>query len=159
MLELRRFEDADQPAVWELHNLGLDGTGAHLGNGPWDDDLRSISNSYLDDGGEFLVGVVSGRVVAMGALRHITDSIAEVKRMRVHPGYQRRGFGRQILAALEDRARELGYTKLTLDTGIVLTAARELYETAGYREVGRGRIRAVDVIYFEKRLSVDSDPS
>ena len=108
MLELRRFEEADQHAVWELHNLGLHGTGAHLGNGPWDDDLRSIPDSYLHDGGEFLVGVVREEVVAMGALRHVTDSVAELKRMRVHPGYQRRGFGRQILAALEDRARESG---------------------------------------------------
>jgi ribosomal protein S18 acetylase RimI-like enzyme len=153
VLELRRFEARDQHAVWELHTLGLEGTGAHLGDGPWDDDLRSIADSYLDDGGEFLVGMVNGRVVAMGALRHITDAIAEVKRMRVHPGFQRRGFGRRILASLEDRARELGYTKLTLDTGVVLTAAQRLYESAGYREVGRGRIGPVDVVYFEKRLS------
>jgi GNAT superfamily N-acetyltransferase len=153
MLELRRFEDGDDEAVWKLHNLGLEGTGAHLGNGPWDDDLRSIPDSYLSDGGEFLVGVVEGRVVAMGALRHITNSVAEVKRMRVHPGFQRRGFARRILASLEDRARELGYTKVRLDTGVMLTAARRLYESAGYRQVGRGSIRAVDVIYFEKRLS------
>jgi ribosomal protein S18 acetylase RimI-like enzyme len=153
VFELRRFEDADQQAVWELHNLGLHETGAHLGNGPWDNDLRSIPDSYLYDGGEFLVGVENGRVVAMGALRHVTDSVAELKRMRVHPGFQRRGFGRLILAALEDRARELGYTKLTLDTGVVLTAAQRLYEGAGYREVGRGQIAAVDVIYFEKRLT------
>jgi ribosomal protein S18 acetylase RimI-like enzyme len=153
VLELRRFQDADQRAVWELHKLGLEGTGAHLGNGSWDDDLRSIPESYLESGGEFLVGVVKGRVVAMGALRHITESIAELKRMRVHPRFQRRGFGRLILSALEHRARELGYAKLTLDTGVVLTAARRLYQSAGYCEVGRGRIGAVDVIYFEKRLA------
>jgi hypothetical protein len=33
-----------------------------------------------------------------------------------------------------------------------LIAAQRLYESAGYREVGRGRIAAVEVIYFEKRL-------
>jgi ribosomal protein S18 acetylase RimI-like enzyme len=149
---LRRFEPVDERAVWELHNLGLAGTGAHLGNGPWDEDLRSIQDSYLSDGGEFLVGVVDGTVVAMGALRHVTDSVAELKRMRVHPRFQRRGFGRQILLALEERARQLGYTKIRLDTGVLLTAAQRLYEGAGYRQVGRGTIAAVDVIYFEKRL-------
>jgi ribosomal protein S18 acetylase RimI-like enzyme len=153
VLELRRFQSTDQDAVWELHNLGLDGTGAHLGNGPWDDDLRSIPDSYLGNRGEFLVGVVNGRVVAMVALRHVSESIAELKRMRVHPSFQRRGFGRRILASLENRARELGYTKLTLDTGVVLTAAQRFYEGAGYREVGRGRIGPVEVVYFEKRLS------
>jgi ribosomal protein S18 acetylase RimI-like enzyme len=153
VLELRRFEDADSDAVWELHNLGLEGTGAHLGHGRWDDDLRAIPAAYLNDGGEFLVGVVNGRVVAMGALRHITASVAELKRMRVHPAVQRRGFGRALLSALENRARELGYSKLRLDTGVVLTAAQRLYQSAGYREVGRGQIGAVNVIYFEKRLS------
>lgn len=153
MLELRRFEDADSDAVWELHHLGLERTGAHLGHGPWDDDLRSIPDSYLDHGGEFLVGVLNGRVVAMGALRHVTNAVAELKRMRVHPAFQRRGLGRQVLVALENRARELGYTKLRLDTGVVLTAAQGLYRSAGYREVGRGQIGATDVIYFEKRLS------
>jgi GNAT superfamily N-acetyltransferase len=95
--------------------LALGATGAHLGNGPWDDDLRSIPVSYLQDGGEFIVGLVNGRLVAMGRLRHITDAAAELKRMRVHPAFQRRGFGREILGALENRARELGYTKLRHD--------------------------------------------
>ena len=42
---------------------------------------------------------------------------------------------------------------MRVDTGVVLTAAQRLYEGAGYRNVGCGRIAAVDVIYFEKRLS------
>ena len=146
------FQNGDADAVWELHNLALDGTGAHLGDGPWDDDLRSIPVSDLQDGGEFIVGLIDGRLVAMGGLRHITDAAAELKRMRVHPAFQRRGFGRQILGALENRARELGYTKLRLDTTIRQTAAQRLYTSAGYREVGRGEIAGLEVIYFEKRL-------
>lgn len=152
MLELRRFTHNDADVVWELHNIGLNGTGAHLGEGPWDDDLHSIPDTYLLAGGEFLVGVLDGRVVAIGALRHVTDSVAELKRMRVHPGFQRRGFGTAVLAALEDRARKRGYSKLVLDTGVALTAAQSLYRSAGYIETGRGRLGGVDVIYFEKRL-------
>lgn len=152
MLDLRRFEDDDAGAVRELHDLALSAAGAHLGSGPWDEDLNSIRASYLDDGGEFLVGRLDGRLIAMGALRHVTDAVAELKRMRVHPAFQRRGFGRMLLTRLEHRARELGFRKLRLDATVRQTAAQRLYESAGYREVGRGQLAGVDVVYFEKAL-------
>ena len=158
MLELRRFEDADADEVRGLHSLALNDVGAHAGNGPWDDDLRAIRATYLDDGGEFLVGVVDRRVVAMGALRHITDTVAEIKRMRVHPRYQRRGFGRLVLERLERRGAELGYRLLRLDTTVVQAAAQELYRRAGYREVGRGRLTGFEVIFFENRLAEATAP-
>ena len=151
-LELRRFEAGDARAVRELHELALRQAGAHLGRGPWDDDLDSIAATYLDDGGEFLVGTYDGRLVAIGALRHITDTVGELKRMRVHPAFQRRGYGRLVLAHLEDRARELGYRELRLDTTIMQVAAQRLYASAGYREVGRGQLAGVEVVYFAKSL-------
>ncbi len=52
----------------------------------------------------------------MGALRRTTNEWAEIKRMRVHPDFQRRGFGQMILEALEARAVALGYAALHLDT-------------------------------------------
>ena len=64
-MRLRRYRDGDHAAVWELHVSALE---HHLA-GPWDDDLSTIPATYLDAGGEFLVGVEDGRIVAMGALR------------------------------------------------------------------------------------------
>lgn len=152
-LHLRRFEDRDASAVYELHNLEPNEPGANLGGGSPTADLHSIPATYFGDGGEFLVGVYDGRVVAMGALRHVTDSVGEVRRMRVHPAFQRRGFARLILSCLEDRARELRYSRLRLDTAVVRTAAQRLYQSAGYREVGRGQLAGTEVVYYEKRLA------
>jgi ribosomal protein S18 acetylase RimI-like enzyme len=148
VLELRRFEDDDAREIRELHELAPAGARP----APWLEDLESIRASYLDDGGEFLVGRSDGRLVAIGALRHVTDAVAEIKRMRVHPAFQRRGFGRVVLDRLEDRARELGFRKLRLDTAVMQTAAQRLYESAGYRQVGRGQLAGVEVIYYEKAL-------
>jgi ribosomal protein S18 acetylase RimI-like enzyme len=152
MLELRRFEEADATGVWDLHNLALNEVGAHAGNGAWDADLRSVRASYLDDGGEFLVGLLDGRLVAMGGLRPVTATIGEIKRMRVHPAHQRRGFGRLVLERLEASAVEGGYLKLRLETTVRQDAAQQLYRQAGYREVSRGHLAGFDVIFFEKRL-------
>jgi ribosomal protein S18 acetylase RimI-like enzyme len=107
---------------------------------------------YLNGGGEFFVGLLEGRLVAMGALRRLSDDVGEIKRMRVHPDFQRRGFGRLMLGALERRALECGYRTLRLDTAVVQTAARRLYEDAGYREVGRGELAGFEAVYFEKQL-------
>ena len=52
--------------------------------------------------------------------------------MYVDPDARRRGVGRAILRALEDRARDFGYTRLQLETGARQPEAITLYESAGY---------------------------
>lgn len=120
--------------------------------GPWNDDLKSIEAVYLRSGGEFLVGTVDGEVVAMGGLRRIDAARAEIKRMRVDPAHQRRGYGRAVLLALEARAHELGYSVLRLDTSIHQTVAVHLYRGHGYIQTGTGRFQDLDVLFFEKQL-------
>jgi GNAT superfamily N-acetyltransferase len=152
LLHLRRYRDADSEAVWSLHDRALHDAGAHAGDGPWDDDLRSISAVYLNYG-EFLVGELDGAIVAMGALRRSAPDRAEVKRMRVDPAYQRRGFGELILGRLEARARELGVRTLFLDTTVVQTGAEQLYRKHGFIETGRAEAAGLELILFEKHLS------
>jgi ribosomal protein S18 acetylase RimI-like enzyme len=150
-LEVRRFATGDARAVHALDDAAMRAAGAR---GRGDEDLDSVAAGYLEDGGEFLVGILDGRLIAIGALRHVTDAVAELNRMRVHPGFQRRGFGRTLLARLEHRASELGYRALRLHTPATQTPARRLYSTAGYREVGRGQLAGTEVVYFEKSCPV-----
>jgi GNAT superfamily N-acetyltransferase len=133
-----------------LHDEALNEVGAHLGAGPWDDDLDDIEGVYLESGGEFLVGELEGEVVAMGAIRRISPDAAEVKRMRVRPGLQGRGYGHAMLDSLHRRAARIGYTTLHLDTTVQQWAARGLYLKNGYREVGRGGVGPFDCIYYER---------
>ena len=153
MLTIRRYRAADHDQVWDLHNLALNDVGAHAGSGEWDDDLHRVEEAYLNAGGEFLVGILDGRIVAMGALKRTSPTRAKVTRMRVHPDCQRRGFGAAILRALESRAAELGCKTLHLETTFQQTAARGLYARFGYKETGRTVVAGFDVILFEKSLS------
>lgn len=153
MFTLRRYEPADAEAVAYLHVYAIQQVGAYLGRGPWDDDIYAIEEVYLNDQGEFLIGEWDGLFVAMGALRRTSPERAQIKRMRIHPDYQRRGFGQLILSALEVRARTLGYKVLHLDTAVVQVAAQKLYEKNGFREVGRDIYQDLEVILYEKQLS------
>ena len=152
MMEVRRYRPSDHDPVWELHNVALNEAGAHAGNGPWDDDLHRIEGEYIEAGGEFYVGSIDGRIVAMGALKCLSDDCAEICRMRVHPDFQRRGLGTKMLSALEERARELGYRSLTLETTAGQVAAIGMYLKAGYGEVAMVRKLGFDVLMFEKLL-------
>jgi ribosomal protein S18 acetylase RimI-like enzyme len=154
-LAFRRYEPDDHDRVVELHRLGLQQTGTDLGAGPWDDDMRSpetIRSTYLDGRGDFLIGVSSGTTVVIGGLREHGPQQAEIKRMRVEPSFQRRGFGQAMLDRLEARASELGYTGIYLDTTTLQVAALALYRGAGYTEVGLGKRGPFDVVIFEKEL-------
>ncbi|MBX8637253.1 MAG: GNAT family N-acetyltransferase [Thermoplasmata archaeon] len=152
MFQIRRYRQTDFDAVWDLHNEALLSIGAHLGNGPWDEDLRNIEKTYLETGGEFLVGTVGNEIVAMGALKKICENAAEIKRMRVKPAFQGRSFGREMLMELESVASQRGCCRTLLDTSTLQTAAISLYRKHGYKELGRGKIRDLDIIYFEKHL-------
>ena len=149
-MHIRRYEPGDKRAVRRLHDEALNEVGAHLGAGPWDDDLDDIEGVYLESGGEFLVGELEGEVVAMGAIRRISPDAAEVKRMRVRGGLQGRGYGQAMLDSLHRHAATIGYTTLHLDTTMQQWTARGLYLKNGYREVGRGSEGPFDCIYYER---------
>src|SRR5215212_7944994 len=153
MLFIRRYQAADQAAIWDLHVLGLHVVGVYISNSPWDTDLHDIEHVYLQNGGEFLVGLCEERIVAMGALKKTSETHVEVKRMRVHPDFQRRGFGRMMLKELEARAVHLGYTSLHLETWAKRTSARKLYLASGFQEVGQTLTLGLDCILYEKPLS------
>lgn len=155
-LVLRRYRLEDFEAVRELHFEGLEAVGARMGDPSLDEDLDRVEEVYLAGGGEFLVGTVGERVVAMGALKRISGRRAEIKRMRVRPECWRRGRGQEMLRALERRAAGLGYSTLHLDTTAGQTAARRLYEKNGFREVSRTGSEDFECVFCEKRLEAAS---
>jgi putative acetyltransferase len=87
------------------------------------------------DDARYLVGVVSGRAVACGAVQRLDDDTAEVKRMYVRPAFRGQGLARQLLTALEELATWYGRTSLRLETGSHLPAAIALYTSAGYQRI------------------------
>ncbi|QLD86683.1 GNAT family N-acetyltransferase [Natronomonas halophila] len=148
-LALRRYRPSDHERVLELHEAAMRDVGAYVDGVP-EPDLDDIEGAYFDSGGEFLVGTVDGDIVAMGAFRpaegYISEFLdglsnpAELKRMRVDPTHQRRGYGRRVYEELEQRARNRGFDEFVLDTMPVQTAARAFYESAGFEQVRRERL-------------------
>jgi putative acetyltransferase len=91
----------------------------------------------LRDGSEFVAGFVEGRPVGCGALQPLDDGVGEIKRMYVRPPYRGNGYGRLLLAALEDLAVQRGLHTLRCETGRQLAPALSLYRGAGYHPIPR----------------------
>jgi GNAT superfamily N-acetyltransferase len=103
--------------------------------------------------GAFLVGYgPDGTPQCGGGIKLLPDGACEIKRMYVVPAARRHGVARLLLAALEDTARDLGYTVARLDTGPRQHSARRMYEAAGYREIGNFNANPVATYFGEKPL-------
>jgi GNAT superfamily N-acetyltransferase len=102
--------------------------------------------------GAFLVGYREGLAVCCGGIKRLDAQCCELKRMYVVPQVRGQGVARLLLAALEERARELGYAVARLDTGPKQPGARHLYESAGYREIQNFNGNPVASFFGEKPL-------
>jgi ribosomal protein S18 acetylase RimI-like enzyme len=151
-LAIRRYDHSDQAAVLRLHRDGLEQMGADAGPGPWDADLDDIKGSYLSAGGDFLVGLVDDEVVAMGALRGVTATTADLKRLRVKRELQGKGIGEQVARLLIQRAHELGFAQLTADTTTRQVPAQRLLQKLGFIEIRRQQFRRFELIYYKRTL-------
>jgi GNAT superfamily N-acetyltransferase len=103
--------------------------------------------------GDFLVGIdPDGGAACCGGIKPLPDGACEFKRLYVRPSDRRRGVARELLANLEDRARELGFEVARLDTGPRQPHSRRLFLAAGYRPIGNFNDNPVATFFGEKRL-------
>jgi ribosomal protein S18 acetylase RimI-like enzyme len=151
-ISLRQYQDSDQKTVWQLHIDGLNQTGSRLNNPEYDQDILKIKETYLDNGGDFFVACLGEEVVGMGALKKVDDTTGEIKRMRVNINHQRKGIGTKILEKLLERAKDIGYKKIILDTSENQKAAKQLYERYGFKEFHRKPTAHIEMIFYEKNL-------
>ncbi len=73
--------------------------------------------------------------IACGSFKHYDDGIAEIKRVFLRKEYRGRGISKQLMLALEEKAKIRGYTSLILETGKPLAAAIGLYQKMGFHPI------------------------
>lgn len=75
------------------------------------------------------------QAVGCGAFKQYNTSKAEVKRMYVEPEFRNKGYASKILNRLENWAKELGYEKCILETGLRQVEAIEFYAKNKYQQI------------------------
>jgi N-acetylglutamate synthase-like GNAT family acetyltransferase len=125
IIELRAARDGDVHAIAELNNLFA---GQHLML--WR--TPEMITTALDD---YLVAVdARGQILACGALKEYSPSVAEIAAIAVAPDAQGRGVGRKIVTAVEELASKRGIPEV-----FALTLEPAFFEALGYLRVDRAR--------------------
>lgn len=101
-----------------------------------------------------IVIYVDNNPAACGAFKKFNDDTVEIKRMYTHPDFRKRGLAGMIVKELENWAKEIGYKKCMLETGIKQPEAIALYEKSGYQRIPNyGQYIGIDnSVCYEKYL-------
>ena len=85
--------------------------------------------------GVLLLAEIQDMAAGCAAVRPLDDIICEMKRVYVRPDFRGTGIGRRLTETALQAARDLGYSRIRLDTLPQMQAAQRLYEDLGFRDI------------------------
>lgn len=143
MFAIRRYTDADHPAVRDLFiRINRELAPPELRQAferylevSLRDEIDRLADYYAERQGSFWVAHDGGQFAGTFGLEGVGSVAAELRRMYVDPAYRKRGLARMMLEYAERICREAGTSLLTLSTSELQRAALAFYRNAGYRLV------------------------
>ena len=123
------------PVVRELFREYADGLGVDLCFQGFEAELAGLPGAYTPPSGRLMLAVCGESVFGCVALRRLSESDAEMKRLYVRPSARGRGAGWGLVSALIVEAEMIGYRRILLDTLPTMTEAIRLYESVGFHPV------------------------
>ena len=98
-------------------------------------ELGALPGKFSRPTGRLLIAHDQDRAAGCVALRDLGAGTCEMKRMFVYPDFHGKGIGRALAEAIIGHAKEIGYTRMRLDTGARQIEAQTLYRSLGFRIV------------------------
>lgn len=98
-------------------------------------ELDTLPGRYSAPEGCLLLALNGDQPAGCIALRKLDEQICEMKRLFVPVQFQHRGIGLALTKMLIQKAREIGYSKMRLDTGVYQSEAQGLYKKLGFRAI------------------------
>jgi ribosomal protein S18 acetylase RimI-like enzyme len=133
---IREAVASDIPGVRKLFLEYAESLGFSLCFQGFDREVADLPGKYAAPGGAILLAEFESRLVGCVALRQLAEGVCEMKRLYVKPSARGFGLGRRLVTAILQRARQLGYEVIRLDTVPERMAnAIRLYEDLGFREI------------------------
>jgi len=108
------------------------------------EEIAHFPRGYVPPDGVVLLSYDGEEPAGVVALRRLSDSACEMKRLYVRPKFRGRGIGRALSEELVRRAALLGYATMRLDTLVTMDAAIRLYVALGFQEIPPYRYNPVE---------------
>ena len=98
-------------------------------------ELANLPGDYVAPAGRLLLAYEDAELAGCVALRRIDRGICEMKRLFLREEFRGRGLGRQLIEAIIQEAKEIGYERVRLDTlPPKMNDAIALYRSYGFKQ-------------------------
>jgi ribosomal protein S18 acetylase RimI-like enzyme len=145
---VRSFRPKDLPACRELYVGGL--VGGAIAENDSGLDIDDIESAYMKTPGNhfWVAQVQDGPVVGMIGVQHHEEGVGEIRRLRVHEQYRRRGIGSKLMETALRFCQDQQYLKITLDTFMEREPAIRLFEKFRFRHSRTRESHGKEMMYF-----------
>ena len=99
------------------------------------DHSMSEINLFSPPSGRLLLAREEGVAAGVAFMKSIREDTCEIKRMYVRPAYRGKKIGRNLLNQLIQEAKEIGCSKILLDSARFMREAHSLYRSAGFKDI------------------------
>ena len=145
---IRSFRPEDHAACQALYREGL--IGGKIAENDTGSDLDDIDRCYMKSPGNHLWIAESpeGQIVGMIGVQHHDEGVGEIRRLRVHTDFRRRGIGTMLVEAALRFCQQSHYLKVTLDTFMEREPAIRLFEKFHFRHYRTREFGGRELVYF-----------
>lgn len=116
----------------------------------FEQELSNLAAQYSRPTGCLLLAFHENAPAGCVALRKLEDGVCEMKRLYVKPDFRSLKIGKALTEKIVEQARELGYSRMRLDTLPSMERAQAMYKSLGFREIEPYRFNPVGgTVYME----------
>jgi putative acetyltransferase len=102
----------------------------------FDQELANLPGDYSPPHGKLLLAEFEGELAGCVALHKLENEICEMKRLYLRPQFRGKGLGRALATRIIAEGRDLGYSRLRLDTvESAMQDAVAMYLKLGFRKI------------------------
>lgn len=131
-LSYREARPGDEYQVLKLIEYVLSEYNLNLEPEDADKDATDINSNYMNNNGWFQVVENSEQIIGSVGVYMIDKDECELRKMYLYPEYHGQGIGSTLMRNALEKAKELGYKYMTLQTNSVLNKALPVYKKYGF---------------------------
>lgn len=116
-------------------------------------EIFDLPAQYSEPTGCIILCYENEKPIGCVGLRQFAEGICEMKRLYLINEARGKGIGRVLAEEIVEKAKELGYQKMQLDTIETMKEAISLYKSMGFKKIPAYRYNPIQgVIYMEMEL-------